>query len=50
MWGGGLLPIAECQSAWLYLTHRHREQVESSHRPSHIKLCGAYRGCTQPKA
>jgi hypothetical protein len=32
-----LPPIAVCQSALLILTHRHRGQVESSHRPSHIK-------------
>ncbi len=31
-----MLLIAVYQSAHLILTHRYREQVESSHRPSHI--------------
>ncbi|AZF16733.1 hypothetical protein C4J92_3252 [Pseudomonas sp. R3-18-08] len=31
--GGGLLPIAVCQAANLYLTHRYREQA-----PSHIGM------------
>ena len=34
--GGGLLPMAEGQSLNVCLNHRYREQVESSHRPSHI--------------
>ena len=34
--GGGLLPIAVYQHQMYWLTLRYREQVESSHRPSHI--------------
>ena len=47
MWEGGLLPIAVYQSLVYSLIHRYREQVESSHRPSHIgfsvyqKMCSS---------
>ena len=30
--------MAVSQSTHVWLTHRYREQVESSHRPAHIDL------------
>ncbi len=42
MWEGrcDLLPMTVVQSLMCWLTHCYREQVESSHRPSHILNCG----------
>ncbi|TFB43499.1 hypothetical protein E3W21_05415 [Pseudomonas sp. F01002] len=43
-----LLAKRECQSTFMYLTLRLREQVESSHRRSHIGLSAFLRTAHEP--